>query len=396
MRARDKLSAVKVQKAGPGKYNDGAGLWLFKREDGGAQWVLRLTVHGRRREMGLGSLADVTLREARISAERWRGVAREGHDPIKVRERERRAKMRVDNSLEAVAADAYESRKAQLKDDGKAGRWFSPLRLHVLPKLGKVPVEDIDQQDIKITLSPIWHEKADTARKAMERLNIVLRHGAALGLDADLQAVVKAKALLGKTRHTPKNIEAMPWRDVPDFYASLAEPTITHLALRFLIVTGMRSKPVRFAHVDQMDGDVWTIPADLMKGQKGKTSDFRVPLSTEAMRVVELALPHSRDGFIFSSQKRGVISDATMSRLMERRGLSSRPHGFRSSLRTWLAEATDAPYEVAETVIAHTVGGSVERAYRRTDYLEERRVLMEQWGAYAATEQTQEADWFEK
>jgi hypothetical protein len=201
MRARDKLSNMKVQKAGPGKYSDGAGLWLHKREDGGAQWVLRVTVHGRRREMGLGSLADVSLKQAREAGEKWRAMARDGKDPIKERERERREQQRADNTLAAVAADAFEARKAQLKDDGKAGRWFSPLKLHVLPKLGKVPVEDIDQQDIKMTLAPLWHAKADTARKAMDRLNIVMRHGAALGLDVDLQAVAKAKALLGRTRH---------------------------------------------------------------------------------------------------------------------------------------------------------------------------------------------------
>lgn len=382
MRARDKLSAMKVQKAGPGKYNDGAGLWLFKREDGGAQWVLRFTVHGRRREMGIGSLADVSLKEAREAAEKWRAVVREGKDPIKERERERREKHRIDNTLEAVALDAFESRKSQLKDDGKAGRWFSPLRLHVIPKLGKVPVEDIDQQDIKMTLAPLWHVKADVARKAMDRLNIVLRHGAALGLDVDLQAVAKAKALLGQSRHTPKNIEAMPWREVPAFYETLAEPTITHLALRLLILTGARSRPIRFLRAEHIFGDVWTIPAELMKGAAGKTTDFRIPLSTEAQRVVELAMPHARDGFLFPSVRKGVISDATMSRLMERRELRARPHGFRSSLRTWLAEVSGAPYEVAETVLAHTVGTSTQRAYSRTDYMDLRRPLMERWALH--------------
>ena len=78
-----------------------------------------------------------------------------------------------------------------------------------------VPVEDLDQRDIRDALAPIWHSKADTARKASNRLNIVLQHAAALGLEVDLQAVAKAKALLGKTRHEPKNIPAMPWAEVP-------------------------------------------------------------------------------------------------------------------------------------------------------------------------------------
>ena len=77
-----------------------------------------------------------------------------------------------------------------------------------------------------------------------------------------------------------------------------------------------------------------------------------------------------------------MISDATMSRLMERREMDARPHGFRSSLRDWIAETTDTPHEIAETCLGHTVGGSVERAYRRTDYLEQRRVLMERWAKH--------------
>jgi hypothetical protein len=197
MPARHKLSSAQVRNAAPGKYADGAGLWLHKRPDGGAQWFLRITLHGRRREMGLGSLAEVSLKEARVSAEKWRAVLRDGKDPIKERDRIRRLAAREDNSLAVVARDAFESRKAELKRDGAAGRWFSPLELHVLPKLGKVRVEDLDQHDIRTVLAPIWHSKAETANKALQRLNIVLRHGAALGLDVDLQATEKAKALLG-------------------------------------------------------------------------------------------------------------------------------------------------------------------------------------------------------
>ncbi len=379
MPALNKLSAVKVATAEPGKYSDGGGLWLHKREDGGAQWILRVTVYGRRREMGLGSLADVSLKAARAQADKWRAVARDGKDPIKERERERREAARIDNTLEVLAADAFEARKAELKNDGKAGRWFSPIKLYVLPKLGKTPIEEIDQQDIRNTLAPIWHTKADTASKALNRLNIIVKHAAALGMDVDLQVTAKAAALLGKTRHKVENIPAVAWQDVPAFYATLAEPTTTHLALRLLILTGVRSAPLRFMRLDQISGDVWTIPGELMKGRKGKTEDFRVPLSKEALAVIELAKPYAKDGYMFPSVRKGVISDATMSRLMERRGMAERPHGFRTSLRVWLAEATDAPHEVAETMLAHTVGGTVERAYRRTDYLEQRRILLERW-----------------
>ena len=383
MRAKNRLTATFLKSAPVGKHCDGAGLWLIKRDDGGAQWVLRVTVHGRRREMGLGGFPALGLADARKLADHWRKVAANGRDPVKERAAEARAARREDISLAVITADAFEARKAELKGDGKAGRWLSPLNLHVLPKLGKVPVTDLDQRDIRDTLAPIWHTKADTARKAINRLSIVLRHAAALGLDVDLQATEKAKALLGKSRHVPKNIPAMAWADVPDFYASLEEPTVSHLALRLLILNpGVRSKPLRHLRLDQIEGDVWTVPGEDMKGRKGATEAFRVPLCREAQRIIDLARPHARDGFLFANSRKGVISDMTLSRLMERRGLEARPHGFRTSLRTWLFDTTDAPHEVQEAMIAHKTDGKVVRAYRRTDFLEQRRVLSERWADY--------------
>ncbi|WP_170473348.1 tyrosine-type recombinase/integrase [Ruegeria arenilitoris] len=375
---------MQIKTLPPGKYNDGAGLWLHRRDDGGAQWFLRVTVHGRRREMGLGSASEVSLKEARQSAEQWRSYARQGKDPIKEREKERREAERNLNCLADVATDAFESRKAELKGDGKAGRWFSPLELHVLPKLGKVPVSDIDQIDIRDALKPIWHSKGETARKALNRLSIVLKHAAALGLDVDLQATEKAKALLGKSRHKPQHIAAMPWIEVPEFYRTLEVPTTSNLALRILILTAVRSGPLRFMHYDQIEGDVWTIPADQMKGRLGQTSDFRVPLSSEALHVVDLSRPFNRDGFLFPGLRKGVISDMTMSQHMKKTGLDYRPHGFRSSLRDWLADRTDTPHEIAEACLAHSTGSQVERAYRRTDYLEQRREIMERWSRFVA------------
>ncbi|MFG1346127.1 integrase arm-type DNA-binding domain-containing protein [Xanthobacter autotrophicus DSM 431] len=377
-----RLSTVFVRQAPAGKYADGGGLWLHKRDGSAGQWVLRITVHGRMRYMGLGAIADVPLREARDEANKWRTVVRGGSDPIKERERQRREKERNLHLLADVAKDAFESRKAELRGDGKAGRWFSPLELHVLPKLGKVPVADINQIDIRDTLAPLWHEKAATAEKAIGRLGVVLKHAAALGLNVDLQAVDKARALLGRSRHKAENIPALSWPDVPAFYKSLSDGSVTHLALRLLILTGVRSRPLRFIHADQIDSDVWTIPAELMKGREGDTSEFRVPLSGEALAVIEEARRHARDGFLFPSMRKGVISDMTLSRYMERQKMEARPHGFRSSLRVWLAETTGAPHEIAETILGHVVGGKVERAYRRTDFLEQRRMLMERWADF--------------
>ncbi|MFT7596239.1 MAG: integrase [Paracoccaceae bacterium] len=245
-------------------------------------------------------------------------------------------------------------------------------------------MSDIDQRDIRDTLAPIWHDKAHTAKKAMNRLSICLRHAAAFGLEVDLQATDKARALLGKPRHLTQNIPALPWQDVPDFYQSLNGGTIAEMALRLLTLTAVRSYPLRFLHLDLIKGDVWTIPAEAMKGRKGATSDYRVPLSVEVMAVIERVKPFARDGFLFPGFRKGVISDATMSRFMDRRGMVERPHGFRSSFRDWTAEATNTPREVAEPCLGHVSGGTVERAYRCTDFLEQQRALMERWGQLLA------------
>ncbi|MET3560785.1 integrase [Bartonella japonica] len=383
MALMNRLNARAVATLGAGKYNDGAGLLLHKRKDGGAQWIYRYTIHGRRREMGLGALRHVSLKQARELATGWRSVLREGRDPIKERNKQKREAISNLHYLKDIALDAFESRKAELKDDGKACDWFSPLRLYILPKLGCLPVSEITQTEIRNTIAPIWQTKAATANRALTRLNICLKHAAALGLNVDLQAVEKARALLGKQLHKAQNIPAMDWRDIPAFYKTLCQKTyITHLALRLLILTGVRTFPLRHIHKDQVDGDIWTIPAENMKGRRDATTEFRVPLSKEALKVIEQARYLSKSDFILSITGHGPLGESNILQHMKRARLEARPHGFRSSLRDWLAETTDAPYEVAETILSHTVGGQVERAYRRTDYLEQRRVYMDKWAAY--------------
>ncbi len=222
-------------------------------------------------------MKNVCLKQAHECATGWRSVLREGRDPIKEREKQKREAMRNLHYLKDIALDAFESRKAELKNDGKASDWFLPLRLHILPKLGCVPVSEITQIEIRNTLAPIWHSKAGTANRALTRLNLCLKHAAALGLDIDLQATEKARALLGKQRHKTQNLAAMDWRNVPTFYKTLyEESTLTQLALRLLILTAVRSNPLRH-HKDQMDNDIWTIPAENMKKNVMLQQNFACP-----------------------------------------------------------------------------------------------------------------------
>ncbi|WP_208437611.1 tyrosine-type recombinase/integrase [Bartonella taylorii] len=380
MRAIHRLSASFVKSSPQGKYCDGAGLWLNVRKDNTRSWFFRYTHHNKRREMGLGPVARLSLKEARELVRYYSDILKEGNDPIVFREQT--ILKQQSNMFKEIAQAAFESKKAELKNEGKNGRWFSPLELHVIPHIGNLPIEQLTANIIRNVLSPLWHEKADTARKALNRINICLKYAAALGLDVDLQACMKARALLGKPRATSTNIPAMPWQEVPVFYQSLDDKILSNLALKLLILTGARSYPLRYLRLEQIDKNIWTIPKENMKGIVGKVSDFRVPLSGEALRVIEKTLPFEKDGFLFSGLKGKPISDATMAKYMTLCGLTYRPHGFRSSLRDWIAETTSTPFEIAETVLAHTVGSSVTKAYMRTDFLEQRHVLLEQWASF--------------
>ena len=203
------LSAAFVKTAPSGRHSDGAGLWAYVREPGNGYWVLRFHVHGKRREAGLGSLKAVSLAEARQKAAAARAEIAQGRDPIRERHKQARAASKADSAFAVIAAQCFEARKAELKGDGVNGRWWSPVELHALPALGRLPVDEIDGRAIRDCLAPIWHSKPDAAEKALNRIAIVLRHAAALGLPADLQAAIKARALLGKQRHEPEHIPAL-------------------------------------------------------------------------------------------------------------------------------------------------------------------------------------------
>lgn len=372
-----KLTAIAVKKHKPGKYCDGAGLYLIKKEAGRGNWVWRYLLCGKRREMGLGSIRTVGLKEVRERADEWRAVLASGLDPIREREKRREQSAVSRITLAEVSRICFEAKKAELKDGGRTGRWFSPLEIHVLPRLGARPVEDLTQNHIRDVLAPIWNTKDETARKTLNRLSQIIRHGAAMGLNVDLQATDKARALLGAQEKKTRHIKALPWQEVPAFYHGLRGGGMVELALRFVVLTACRSGEVRGARWAEIDlgNELWTIPRERMKGGK----EHRVPLSDEAMILLNEVAPFEREGNIFPSQRRGVISDMGMSAWMGRHGYQARPHGFRSSFRDWCAEATETPREVAEACLAHTTGSKVERAYRRTDFLEKRYLLMQRW-----------------
>lgn len=384
------FTSREIAALGQGKHSDGGGLYFY-RVPKGTYWVFRYTRAGKRHEIGVGGYPVVSLKAARERAENHRRLLQTGGDPkaAKIAEKsaaKAQAELSSPDAVEIrklgnVALRAFEARKHTLRDGGRAGRWFSPLRTHVLPKLGQRDIETITVQDVTECLRPIWHEKPDVAHKAITRLGMCLSFARAEGRNVGRNTIADAKEILGKQYRQPQHIPSMPWQDVPVYYASLGVGSVD-LALRLLILTGLRSKPVRLAHVDQFNGETWTAPAANMKGQVGKAEDFAIPLSPEALDVIETAKVGAVNGFLFTGPRGKPISDMGMSAKMRRDRLVARPHGFRASFRTWADECTTAAYETKETAIAHKVGGMTERSYARSTFFDLRKTLMDQWSAF--------------
>lgn len=368
------LTQMRARNLDAGKYADGQGLWLIKRSKGAGKWIVRLVIRGTRREMGMGQWPDVSIAEARERAAEARKAVRDGLDPIVERAKQRQVPKVV--TLGEAAQGCFEAKKAELKNANAVKRWLGLLENHVFPKIGNVQVEDIDQHMIKKTLEPIWHSKAETARKSLGHIGQTLKYAAALGLEVDLQATMKARALLGKQRHKTEHIPAMPYADAPKFYYWLcAQDHTAALALRFLILTAARTSEVRLATFDEIEDCVWTLCPERTKTGR----EHRVPLTVEALAIVGIARERSPNEFLFPALRGKPISDMAMSTFMKREGYDARPHGFRTTFRTWAEEQTDAPFEVKEAALGHQVDAGVVGAYQRSDRLEQRSRLLHLW-----------------
>lgn len=381
-----KLFNATIQKAPDGKLQDGRGLLLVKKGATG-KWVYRYSLHGKRREMGLGSWLVVTLAEARRQRDRWSLVLSSGKDPIDVREAEienQKAEAdRHDPTFSDLVDLVFEARKATLRGDGERGRWRSPLDLYMIPALGKKPGSQITQRDVVDALKPIWKSKPPTAEKAIQRTKIVLRSAKRMGFPTDPDIIENAKEILGAVHHEVQHMRSVDWQDIPALYESLPA-TVGGDCNRWIILTLVRMEAARAARVSEIDFETatWTVPADRVKGQKGKVSDFRVPLSQP---LIDMALHRREMGidFIFPGvREKTAISNAAVEKTLRTMDAPGTPHGFRTSFRTWVQETEACGYEVAEMVLGHRIGGIVERTYARSDLLEQRRAVMKNWAGY--------------
>ncbi|WP_010338305.1 tyrosine-type recombinase/integrase [Sphingobium yanoikuyae] len=381
-----KLTAneVKAVLTKPGTYGDGDGLFLKVSKSGGASWLLRVQHDGKRRDIGLGSAKLVTLAAARAKAAEARKATREdGRDLVAEK---RKTKAEAVTFKEAALA-YHETHKNQWANAKHGDQWINTMEAYAFPVLGSKPVGSITAGEIITAISNVWTAKPETGRRVRQRICSVLNFAHARGwrLTESPSAALTAGNGLPK-QQGGKHHAAMPYADLPAFITRLrtAGGTWSRLALEFVILTAARSQEVRLATWSEIDLEksLWTVPADHMKMR----IEHVVPLSPQALTVLHSAMAIRREGtdLIFPGAKGSAMSDMTLLGVLRRMKEPTTVHGFRSSFRTWVAEETNFPGEVAEAALAHQNRNEVERAYQRGGLLDKRRKLMEAWGAYCA------------
>ena len=380
-----KLTKKLVENLGPGRHGDGAGLYLVVDPSGARRWIVRVTVKGQknrkgaplRTDFGLGGADIVTLNQARERALEYRRMAKTGLNP-------RLNAQREIPTFEEISRQVHIDRLPTWKNEKHGQQWVNTLRDYAFPKIARMPIDSIGQPEVLMCLAPIWTVKPETAKRLAQRIKIVLDVAKSKGFRSGKNPVtaVRDARVLPTVKAKPQHHDAMPWQDVPAFFAELDGRSATAAkALQFTILTASRTSEVLDMTWPEVNFDarLWTVPPNRMKGGKA----HRVPLTDEMLAILEPLKAVASD-YVFEGQKRHKpLSNMSMLMLLRRMGRDGfTVHGFRSSFRDWASEAANAPRELAEAALAHQVGSDVERAYARSDLLERRRALMENWAIH--------------
>jgi integrase len=389
-----KLTARAIQQAKRrGYYNDGGGLYLRVAEGGSKSWVFRFKAGPRLREMGWGSVATLSLQEAREKARECRKLRLDGIDPI-----EHRKATRTAATLGAAkvmtfkeAAEAYvATHRDSWKNEKHRHQWLSTAATYAYPTLGTLPVQTIDVDLVLKVLQPIWKVKTETASRLRGRIENILAW-ATVRKYRQGENPARWRGHLDQLLPRPgkvQNVEhhaALPYAAINAFMAELRQiGGAAAQALELTILTATRTSEVLGAKWQEIDliERAWTIPAERMKAGR----EHRVPLSDRAFAIIEERQRARESDFVFAGGKTGrPLSNMAMMMLLRRIGRGDLTvHGFRSSFRDWAAETTNFPRDVCEMALAHTIDSRVEAAYRRGDLFRKRRQLMEAWARYCA------------
>jgi len=379
------LTAVEVRNlTASGMYADGNCLYLVVDESGAKRWILRTTIHGKRHDVGLGSLSLISLAAAREEAARLRKIARAGGDPLSERRRERA----VVPTFEEAARQVHKEHSGGFRNSKHAAQWLSSLEAYAFPAIGGRRVDHLESADILKALTPIWLKIPETARRVKQRIKVVMDWSKAKGYCVGSNPTDGLTKVLPKHNMRQEHFAALPYAQVAAFIERLQtyEGVSTRLAFEFLILNASRTSEVLLAQWSEIDLDAktWTIPAGRMKAKV----EHKVPLNPRALEILASAKTITDGGpYVFP----GAVTKHPLSnmcfhmalRRLKRQNIT--PHGFRSSFRDWAAEKTNFPREVCEAALAHTLSNKTEAAYNRTDLFDRRRKLMEAWAAFAVS-----------
>jgi integrase len=418
----NRLSPAHVQHAKVGLHHDGGGLYLQVVESKGKEpgklaksWVFKYRSGKRIREMGLGSLKVIGLKDAREKAAYWRKVRQEGKDPIEARNAERdaeRAKQQTEKTIaptfERCAIAYMAAHEAGWKNAKHRQQWTNTLTTYAYPVIGNTPVDAIDIGMIQKILDPIWTEINETASRVRGRIEKILNWAKVQGYrtgenPARWQGHLEFLLAKRSKIHKVENHPALPWEQIPEFMAELRrQEGIAARALEFAILTAARSGETRgLPWEGELDlvRKVWTVPPARMKRER----EHRMPLTASVIAIIDYMREVRQNSFVFpGDQADEPLSDMalteTVRRMNEARAKAGKPlwvdpkqgnrevvpHGFRSSFRDWVDEETAFADWIAEAALAHKRGDDTERAYKRGDALNKRRKLMEAWAQHCA------------
>ncbi len=373
-----------------GAYSDGNGLTL-RVDKSGKRWVQRVTIAGRRHNIGLGGYPAIPLAKAREMAFMNSQAIREGRNPISEKRQAREEARRQEKpTFSQAAATVIDERRMTWRNVKHRAQWSSTLETYAYPIIGKMPVDEVTTDHILRILTPIWDEKHETATRVRQRMDTVFAWVKAKGWRQDNPAERSITEALPKIRRRKKHHKALPHPEVPSAVNKVRECSAelsTKLCFEFLVLTATRSGEARQARWEEIDWKElsWTIPPSRMKADR----EHKVPLSGRAVEVLKTAREtFGESELIFpSSRKEKPLSDMTLLRLLQRLEIPCVVHGFRSSFVTWFMETEDELREVRKTALAHDADDDdTEMAYIRTQLYAKRKPVMERWAQFLTTD----------
>ncbi|WP_145572553.1 tyrosine-type recombinase/integrase [Yersinia mollaretii] len=381
------LSDIQIRRAKPQEkaytLSDGQGLSLLIEPNGSKGWRFRYRFAGKARLMSLGTYDLISLAEARSKRDLARKQVADGTDPAEVKKAEKLAqRLSSENSFEAISREWHKA-KADRWSLGYREEIMSTFEADIFPYIGKRPIAEITPLELLDVLQRIEKRGAlEKTRKVRQRCGEVFRYAIITGRAAYNPAPDLASALsTPKKQHYPfLSAEEMPYfiRDLEGYTGSI----ITKNAAKILMLTGVRTKEMRFATWQEIDleSGLWEIPAERMKMRRPHI----VPLSTQVIALFKQLLPitgHYPYIFIGRNDHKKPISKETVNQVIELLGYKGRAtgHGFRHTMSTILHEQG---YDSAwiELQLAHVDKNSIRGTYNHAQYLEKRREML-QWYA---------------